>query len=107
VVACHANGEGLGVGHSHDYRLLERKSGEAVQSRHRWIFGRNLICVLTVIAAAGCNRPADGLRHDDENNSAMTREDVRQRQLDFDVAAMVRGMALAHGAQVVALAPEQ
>ena len=35
----------------------------------------------------------------------MTREDVYRRQLDLDVAAIIRGMALVHGAQVVALTP--
>lgn len=77
-----------------------------MQSSHWRIVARDLICVLAVISAAGCNQPADALRHGDKNNSPMTREDDRRRQLDLDVAAIVRGMALAHGAQVVASAPK-
>ena len=32
----------------------------------------------------------------------MTRDDVYRRQLDLDVAAIIRGMALAHGLQAAA-----
>jgi hypothetical protein len=53
----------------------------------------------------GCNQPADALRHDDENNSSMTREDDRQRQLDLYVAAIVRGMALADPEERAEVAP--
>jgi hypothetical protein len=77
-----------------------------VQSSRPWIFARNLIGVLTVIASVGCNQPVDALRKDDGNNPPMTREDVYRRQLDLDVAAIIRGMARAHGAQAVALTPE-
>ena len=77
-----------------------------MQLPHHWIFTRDLIGVLAVVAATGCNQPADALRQEDGNKPATTPEDVCQRQLDFDVAAMVRGMALAHGAQVVASAPD-
>jgi hypothetical protein len=94
----------LGVDRSCGYRLLEQASGGAVQSSRQWIFARNLIGVLAVIASAGCNQPVDGLRN--ENNSSMTREDVYQRQLDLDVAAIIRGMARTHGAQVLASTPE-
>ena len=83
-----------------------RDRGEAVQSSRRWNFARKLIGVLVVIASADRNRPIDSLREDDQNNPPMTREDVYRRQLDLDVAAIIRGMALAHGAQVVALTPE-
>ena len=94
----------LGVDRSRGYRLLEQASGGAVQSSRQWIFARNLIGVLAVIASAGCNQPVDSLQN--ENNSSMTREDVYRRQLDLDVTAIIRGMARAHGAQVVASTPE-
>ena len=76
-----------------------------MQSSRQWIFALNLIGVLAIIASAGCNQPVDALRKDDESNPPMTREDVYRRQLDLDVAAIIRGMALVHGAQVVALTP--
>ena len=40
------------------------------------------------------------------NNRPMTGEDAYIRQLDLDVAAIIGGMARAHGAQVVALMPK-
>ena len=43
-----------------------------MQSSHWRIVARDLICVLAVISAAGCNQPADALRHGDKNNSPMT-----------------------------------
>jgi hypothetical protein len=79
--------------------------GEAVQSPRQWIFGRNIIGVLAVIASAGCNQSVDALQKEDES-PPITLEDVYLRQLDFDVAAIVRGMALAHGGQVVASTPK-
>jgi hypothetical protein len=57
--------------------------------------------VLAIIAAAGCNRPADGLRHDDENNSAMTREDVRQHELTS--FARVEGLQITYPPEQAAL----
>jgi hypothetical protein len=35
----------------------------------------------------------------------MTRDDAYRKQLDLDVAAIIKGMALAHGTQVVASTP--
>ena len=57
--------KGLGglVWNSRGYRLLEQASGGAVQSSRQWIFARNLIGVLAVIASAGCNQPVDALRN--------------------------------------------
>jgi hypothetical protein len=46
----------------------------------------------------GCIQPADGPQ--------ITQEDVRQRQVELDVAAIVAGMTQAHGAQEVASMPE-
>jgi hypothetical protein len=60
---------------------------------------RNIILAVTLLALSAC---AQG----NPSSPPMTREDIRQRQLDLDVAAIVRGMALAHGAQVVASAPK-
>jgi hypothetical protein len=98
-------GRALDVARSRRYRLLDQAAG-AVQSSGQWIFARNFVAVLAVIASAGCNQPVDALRKDDENSRLMTREDVYRRQLDLDVAAIIRGMASAHRAQAAALTPE-
>jgi hypothetical protein len=75
-----------------------------MRSAHRWIFVRGLICTLSV-ASVGCNQTIEVLRGDHENDAPMTRDDAYRRQLDLDVAAIIRGMALAHGGQVVASTP--
>ncbi len=77
-----------------------------MQSPRQRIFARNLIGALAVIASAGCTQPVDALHKGNQNNPPMTLEDVYRRQLDLDVAAIVRGMALAHGTQVVTSTPE-
>jgi hypothetical protein len=77
--------------------------GGTVRSSRQWI--RALLCALAVIAPPGCNRPVGTLQTADDDNPPVTREDVYLRQLDLDVAAIIMGMARAHGAQVVALTP--
>jgi hypothetical protein len=77
-----------------------------VQSPYQWVFIWTLIGALSILASAGCNQPVDAFGRDDENSSSMIREDVYRRQLDLDVAAIVRGMATAHGTRVVALTLE-
>jgi hypothetical protein len=70
------------------------------------MFARRLIGALAVIASAGCDLPVDALGKDHGDNRPMTGEDAYIRQLDLDVAAIIEGMARAHGALVVALMPE-
>jgi hypothetical protein len=67
------------------------------------MFARSLIGVLAVIASAGCDLPVDALGKDHGDSRPMTREDAYIRQLDLDVAAIIGGMARAHGAQVVSV----
>jgi hypothetical protein len=63
---------------------------------------RSLVGALAVVSSAGCHQSADAL-----GSRPMTREAAYGRQVDLDVAAIIVGMALAHGAQVVALKPER
>ena len=76
-----------------------------MRSAHQWIFVRNLIGALSVVASVGCKQTVDASRRDLENHAPMSQDDVYRRQLDLDVAAIIRGMALAHGAQVLASTP--
>jgi hypothetical protein len=70
-----------------------------VRSSRRWTYA--LLCALAVTATPGCNRRVDALQRDDEN---IAREEIYLRQLDLDMAAIIRGMARAHGAQEMASA---
>jgi hypothetical protein len=55
--------------------------------------------VLAVIAAGGCAQS--------DLASSWSHEAAYRRQVDLDVAAIIVGMALAHGVQVVASMPER
>ena len=74
-----------------------------MQSLCQWMFARSLIGVLAGIASAGCDLPVDALGKDHGDNRRMIGDDANIRQLDLDVAAIIGGMARAHGAQLVAL----
>jgi hypothetical protein len=80
--------------------LLELKSGETVRPSGQWIY--SLFCALAVTALPGCNQRVGAV---DTDNPPVTLEDGYRRQLDLDVAAIIKGMSQAHGAQVVALTP--
>ena len=73
-------------------------SVDVCQKPHR---GARCHCV-----SGGCDLPVDALGKDHGDNRPMTGEDAYIRQLDLDVAAIIEGMARAHGAQVVASMPE-
>jgi hypothetical protein len=79
-----------------------------MRSPHLRGFARRLILVsaLAVIASAGCDQSVDAPRQDLGNNRPITREEASRRQVDLDVAAIIAGMARAHGAQAVALLPK-
>jgi hypothetical protein len=86
--------------------MQRRWRAESMQSLCQWMFARSLIGAFAVIASAGCDLSVDALGKDHGDNRPMTGEDAYIRQLDLDVAAIIEGMARAHGAQVVALMPE-
>jgi hypothetical protein len=83
-------------------RLLKQETGNAVQSSHQRICVRGLIGGLAVLAVLGCDQRVDVLG----NSPPITREDVYNRQVALDVAAIVLGMTRAHGAQAVASLPK-
>ena len=83
-------------------RRLKQETGNAVPSSHQWICVRGLIGGLTVLAVLGCDQRVDVLG----NSPPITREDVYNRQVALDVAAIVLGMTRAHGAQAVASLPK-
>jgi hypothetical protein len=76
-----------------------------VHSSRQLVLGRNLIGALAVTALASCGQ-ANGASRDWANDPRTT-EDAYGPQVDFDVLAIVAGMALAHGGRVVALMPER
>ena len=73
-----------------------------MQSSGQPIFSRGLLGVIAVIVSVGCDRRVDAL----SEGPATYREDAHSRQVDLDVAAIVAGMARAHGAQAVAALPQ-
>jgi hypothetical protein len=79
--------------------LLKRE--KAVQSSRRWTLARTLIGAFAAIAVVSCDQSIDALG----DSPSMTRDDTHGRQVDLDVAAIVAGMAWAHGAQAAAYLP--
>ena len=77
------------------------KRGKAVQSSRRWTLARTLIGAFAAIAVVSCDQSIDALG----DSPSMTRDDTHGRQVDLDVAAIVAGMAWAHGAQAAAYLP--
>jgi hypothetical protein len=78
-----------------------RGEAELVQSLHFWSCGRSLIAAVVVIALAGCGQSRVASVPPQSNEPRMM-GDAHWRQVDLDVAAIVAGMAFAHGAQAVA-----
>ena len=77
------------------------KRGKAVQSSRRWTLARALIGAFAAIAVVSCDQRVDA----SGDSPPMTRDDTHSRQVDLDVAAIVAGMARAHGAQAAAYLP--
>jgi hypothetical protein len=64
----------------------------------------NLASALTVIALAACGSSRDAPM---ATNDPRWITDAHWRQVDGDVAAIISGMAQAHGGRVVASGPER
>jgi hypothetical protein len=64
---------------------------------------RNLIAALAFVALAGCGQSRVASVPDEANHCGMAGDAHWQQQVNLDVAAIVAGMALAHGARAVAV----
>ena len=71
-------------------------------SSRDWTCSRSLIAALIVIALAGCGQSRVASVPPQSNDPRMT-GDAHWRQVDLDVAAIIAGMAFAHGARAVAV----
>jgi hypothetical protein len=71
-------------------------------STRDWTCSRSLIAAFTFIALAGCGQSRVASVPDEANDPRMA-GDAHWRQVDLDVAAIVAGMAFAHGARAVAV----
>jgi hypothetical protein len=83
-------------------RFAAGGGAELVQSSHFWSCGSSLIAALIVTALAGCGQSRVASVPPQSNDPRMT-GDAHWRQVDLDVAAIVAGMAFAHGARAVAV----
>jgi hypothetical protein len=71
-------------------------------SSRDWTSSRNLIAAFAFIVLAGCGQSRVASVPDKANDPRMA-GDAHWRQVDLDVAAIVAGMAFAHGARAVAV----